>query len=361
MRMERSRAWVSESRFLPYLEESSGNEPAAWELYEWNAKVSSALSEVIHHVEVLLRNSMIQELSKLHPLAYPWHTDNKTVSAVASKLSRKLGDATATENDVISHLNLGFWKKFLQDKPVANEELWRTCLKDAFPHAIVDRKTVLYAVEDLFEIQTRCAHHDSLLRFDPHVELKKILKLARWIDPNAGSWLAEIESVSVVAKTRPVAPNLDTAVLGDSDDRTFRVYERTGAVINQTGRKIGPVKYLGFYHDRRIQPCFPRIERIEVPTIWNLREAQRLKSSENQEEKALGKIMQFGLNNGFPAGGNYEVYVVTGKNSEDTLRTTSGEPIHHHKKGRGSGFVKGGLRYFPISSLIHSTDTSELA
>lgn len=99
---------MSESRFLPYLEESSGNEPAAWELYEWNAKVSSALSEVIHHVEVLLRNSMIQELSKLHPLAYPWHTDNKTVSAVASKLSRKLGDATATENDVISHLNLGF-------------------------------------------------------------------------------------------------------------------------------------------------------------------------------------------------------------------------------------------------------------
>ena len=60
--MQRKIEWVSHARLAPYLAQTSGDEDLAWELYELNAAVSAALSEVIHHVEVLLRNSMTREL-----------------------------------------------------------------------------------------------------------------------------------------------------------------------------------------------------------------------------------------------------------------------------------------------------------
>lgn len=57
--MKRKIEWVSQKRLQPYLEQTANKEESAWALYEWNAAVSAALSEVIHHVEVLLRNSMM--------------------------------------------------------------------------------------------------------------------------------------------------------------------------------------------------------------------------------------------------------------------------------------------------------------
>ncbi|MDO5668948.1 MAG: hypothetical protein Q4G50_02980 [Corynebacterium sp.] len=199
-----------------------------------------------------------------------------------------------------------------------------------------------------------------MLRFDPNVEIKKIAKLAKWIDNDAGQWILEIEQVSSIAAQRPVQPPMDTAILGDSSKGTFLAYQRVSAVINETSRKIGPVRYLGFYHGRRIEPFFPEIIRIEVPTTWNHSVASELKKSPDPEAVSFGKIMSFGLNNGFPAGKNYEVYILTEESAYETLRTLSASPIHHYKEGRGSAFVKGGLRYFASSSLVHATETSEL-
>ncbi|GGO13692.1 hypothetical protein GCM10010980_07340 [Corynebacterium marinum] len=123
---------MSEARFKPYFEECGGSEDDAWRPYEWNARVSSALSECIHHVKVLLRNAMIAELETLHPLQYPWHSDNSTIHQIAQKKRRSAG-VSADPDDIIANLNLGYWQQFLQDKPADNEDLWRTTLRRAFP------------------------------------------------------------------------------------------------------------------------------------------------------------------------------------------------------------------------------------
>lgn len=47
--------WLTDARFGPYLAEAEGNHDLAVELYVWNACISSALFETLHHVEVLLR------------------------------------------------------------------------------------------------------------------------------------------------------------------------------------------------------------------------------------------------------------------------------------------------------------------
>lgn len=359
MGFQRKLAWISEARFKPYLDECEGDTDKAWELYEWNAHVSSALSECIHHVEVLLRNSMIVELAKLHPLQYPWHAENSMISQIAQKKRRSPG-RPASPDDVIANLNLGFWKQLLQDKPADNEDLWRTTLRNAFPHSRGDRKTVLNGVEDLFEIRNRCAHQDSLLGFDPSVELKKIIKLARWIDPAAGQWIDSIERVTEAIAARPIPPKMDTVIIGDANNRNYQVYQRVHALINPTSRKIAPVRHLGFYHTQRIEPDFPEILGIVVPTVWSTTEARRLKKSDEPDDKQLGKIMSYAIDQGFLAEESFEVYLLSSPEDTRTVRTTSGKPIEHRKRGRGTGFVKGGRRYFSISTLINATETAEL-
>lgn len=66
--MKRKESWVSKRRLEPYMKQTAGNQELAWDLYEWNAEISAALFEVIHHVEVLVRNAMMRQLEALHPL-----------------------------------------------------------------------------------------------------------------------------------------------------------------------------------------------------------------------------------------------------------------------------------------------------
>lgn len=359
MNFQHKIAWISEARFKPYLDECSGDEGKAWALYEWNARVSSALSECIHHVEVLLRNAMVRELEKLHPLEYPWHMDNSVVSNIVSK-RRKSNGQPVSADDLIGNLNLGYWKQLLQDKPVENEELWRSTLKNAFPHSRIDRPTALNAVEDLFEVRNRCAHQDSLLGFDPSVELKKIIKLARWIDSDAGDWISSIEQVSKAITERPIPPKMDVVIIGGSSDQSYQIYKRVNALINPTSRKIGPVKYVGFYHSKQIEPDFPKIMTITVPTVWSAAEAARLKKTSSPHDKALGKIMSYAISQGLDSKEGYEVYMLTPTDHDETLHTSSGNPIRHDRSGRGTAFVKGGRRYFSSSTIVAVSNTSEL-
>lgn len=218
MGVKRDIKWVS-SCFKPYREECDDDK--AWLLYEWNAKVASELTECIHHVEVLFRNSIIEQLEKIHPLAYPWHLDNKTIKDVAAKQS---------------------------------------------------------------------PHHDSLLRFDPSVELKKIIKLASWIDSHAAQWIERDRTSDGRRSGAPGASEADTAIIGHRNDEVYTIYKKVGALVN-SARSNRPVTYIGFYHDKRIEAEFPTILEIEVPKTWSAKEAARLKKSSDAKEKRLGKVM----------------------------------------------------------------------
>ena len=112
--VEKKISWISQARFQPYLDQTNSNIELAWELYEWNASISAALSETIHHVEVLVRNSMLRELERVHPLAYPWTRPNsENIAAVATRLTDKKRRSAPDHNDVMSQLNLGFWTELV--------------------------------------------------------------------------------------------------------------------------------------------------------------------------------------------------------------------------------------------------------
>jgi hypothetical protein len=58
MKPSQATKWITEARFEPYLAEASGDHERAIVLYVWNARVSAAMFETLHHVEVALRNAI---------------------------------------------------------------------------------------------------------------------------------------------------------------------------------------------------------------------------------------------------------------------------------------------------------------
>ena len=64
MRPEQVNRWLTEGRFRAFLDARFGDHDRAVALYNWNAEVSAAFLEVLHHVEVLLRNAIDQSVPK---------------------------------------------------------------------------------------------------------------------------------------------------------------------------------------------------------------------------------------------------------------------------------------------------------
>ena len=287
-------AWVSEARFAPYLEEC-GTLEEAWELYELNAQIAAALSEIIHHTEVLLRNAMSDSLSNAHPFDFGWNQDSFDISALSTKLSKRY-KRPVTKDDIIAHLNMGYWASLLSTKSNANEEIWRRYLNDAFPGQ-GNRNVVAALLTDLNILRNRCAHQDSLLNVDPTVELKKILRLASWIDQNAKRWLENLERVTELAAKRK--PKLNTAILGHADDSIFTFYERVGAIVLEASMPLAQVDYIGFYYSQKILGVFPKVIDIEIASTWDTQTASALKQSNDPDEKRLGKIMSCALSDRF--------------------------------------------------------------
>lgn len=246
--LERKIGWVSAARFAPFLAACSHDELLAWELYEWNAKVASSLFECFHHTEVLLRNAVMGRLETIHPLAYPWQQD---LGSVVNAAARRMDATTkvATPDSIISELTLGFWTSLLEQRP-ANEELWRQHLRHVFPGSPGTRDAVHKAVSDMRNLRNRCAHQDSLLEFDPGIELKKLLSLVEWIDPAARTWLESVESVSSVTGARPVAPVRDVVIVVASADVALRMYERVSAYVCPSDRSFAQVTHMGFYANK---------------------------------------------------------------------------------------------------------------
>lgn len=354
--MQRKQSWVSPARFAPYLVEADQDEGRAWQLYEWNARVAAALWECIHHAEVLLRNAMMGELSKLHPLSYPWNSDLKAVRETAATQGTK--EHPAGPDDIIAGLTLGFWQQFLEKSP-ANDELWRHHLRNAFPGSPGRRDVVRQAVADMRNLRNRCGHQDSLLEADPGIEVKKILTLVGWIDPDAREWLAEIERASDIASERPIAPPRDVLVVPVAKEEGMAMYAAHQAYVCPQERSFAPVQHMGFYSEQKILEYFPKITSIQVPSLWSKEEAKRLQKSIDPDEKRLGGVMSYGLKNGWTTGNLYQVFLLTKKDDAETEWRPSKSPIEHLRRGRGSAFVHR-HRYFTKASLMAANNTEQL-
>jgi len=349
-------AWVSPNRFSEYLDAAGGNSSDGLALYEWNAEVSAALFEVIHHVEVLLRNKIVEVLASegvgdAIP-GTPWIQNADKVLEVAARLARDGDEVTASR--VHAGLTFGFWQRLFSKE---YDSLWEDSLRFVFKSSRADRGVIAAFLESINQLRNRIAHHGSMLELDTSIELKKLLRLAYWIDPDASAWISGLEKASAVSGRRPVAAVRNVLVVPAND--TWSMYERRGihAYVCPPGRSFQPVEYIAYYADQEVKSSVAKIVQHFEAVDFNKVNSRRLLKSSDISEAALGKVIAaYTAHMGFA--GVYQVFLVTGPRDEATVKLSAA--IEHGRRGAGSAFTQR-HRYFALAQIKSARSTDDLS
>lgn len=335
---------------------ADGDPGAASRLYEWNARASSALFELIHHVEVLLRNALIRELATRGsgpnmPPGSPWVQGANKVQEVEGRLKQR--GKEITEARIYAGLTFGFWQTMFG---TAYEELWRHTLQYAFPNSRADRKVLTAYLESINSLRNRIAHHGSLIERDTRVEAKKLLRLASWIDADAAKWLESIEQVTRISEERPINPRRNVVVV--AGEQVWQLYSERHqpAYVFQVARPIQVVEYVAFYADQEIKPKIAKIAVHFDAVDWNKKNSKRLLGSANQDERILGGVISASMGLGW-TNSAYQVFILSAPSAPETV--TLPNAIKHSRRGRGSAFVRG-QRYLSLSELQSAGDTVDI-
>lgn len=135
-------AWLSEDRFAPYLRLCDGNPERALTLYDWNAKLSSALMRDISHFEIALRNTYDRVFNERWPYEGHWltHPENPAIKPAHQNrhpgggdrklknrnkvlsLKEKYKNHRHAEGRIIADLEFGFWTSLTAKQ--WEKELW---------------------------------------------------------------------------------------------------------------------------------------------------------------------------------------------------------------------------------------------
>jgi hypothetical protein len=201
-------AWIAPARFSCFLEEVGGEHRSAVELYVWHARLSSACGEVIHHVEVLVRNAIHHCLKTSQPEngLHSWVVDPEVlrlpeitlVGNVVTRLRRRR--KRVTDDRVVAALPLSFWPRIVGTN---YEDLWMTCLHHAFSHSSGLRKDIAGPLNRISQLRNDIAHHKSLLDVPVAERHDDLLRLAAAVDPAAAEWIGGISQVEALLSQAP--------------------------------------------------------------------------------------------------------------------------------------------------------------
>ena len=209
MNSSQATTWLTAARFGPYLAEAEDDHEHAVALYVWNAQVSAACFETLHHAEVLLRNTIDAQFAPVIAAAAPaetWLEDPKILNVDSRKrveetIARIRKDGkTPTRGRVVAGLSFGFWRALFDRK---YHQLWDTHLHRAFPHGSGDRSELASLMSRLVPFRNRVAHHETIIRRPISNHYEEMLQLAELIDPDARTWIESISRVPQILKQRP--------------------------------------------------------------------------------------------------------------------------------------------------------------
>ena len=200
MRPDQAEKWLSEPRYAHFLAARGQDHDRAIELYKWNVEVSAAFFELLHHLEVLMRNAVDQQFPATPinhaitqvPTSDFWLTDPAIlspkaidiVSEAASRLNQE-GDPL-TRGHLIAQQSFGFWQNLF--RPHYNL-LWASTLKHAFPNGNGKRSQVAGLLEKIRQFRNRLAHHEPVFDGGLASQHLRILRVAHLIDHDASVYI----------------------------------------------------------------------------------------------------------------------------------------------------------------------------
>ncbi|WP_125773746.1 hypothetical protein [Antribacter gilvus] len=195
MKTEEVIAVLSRDRLGPYVRRA-GSDDDGLALYEWNGEVGGALHACLGYAEVVLRNALHEQLSRIaqdRRFSDPWYVslapllDLRAQADVASARDRATRNGrTETEGRVIAELTFGFWRYLVSAK--YDRTLWRVGLHRAFPHLNATLRQVSKLLQRLNDLRNRIAHHEPIFNRDLAQLHRDVDQLMRWLDADLATW-----------------------------------------------------------------------------------------------------------------------------------------------------------------------------
>jgi hypothetical protein len=209
MKPEQAKRWITDSRLDPYLAEVGGDHERAIALYVWNASVSAAMFETLHHVEVAVRNTIDAQFEPVLASAEPpamWLCDpgilnERSLQLVEETIARIRQERhMPTRGRVVAGLTFGFWRALFDKR---YDRLWVSHLHKAFPHGSGDRAQIAGLMTRLGPFRNRVAHHETIIRTPLANRHEDMLMLVETIDPEAREWIESVSSIAPLLEGRP--------------------------------------------------------------------------------------------------------------------------------------------------------------
>lgn len=189
---------ISKDRLAPYLALAGGEKKQALKFYERNTLLSEALYGPLQALEVVTRNAIHRELTKIH--GANWFADGSTLAPIlAFEQREKLAEAREalaakkkqmTPGRVVAELNFGFWVSVCSKHYLVN--LFIPCLRRAFRQGL-SRAVIFDRLDRLRILRNRVAHHESIIARDLKEDYRNTVEAISWVCPISSRW---VESTS---------------------------------------------------------------------------------------------------------------------------------------------------------------------
>ena len=183
--------YLSSERLAAYLGLAKGNRRFAVQLYERNTELSEALYGVIQGLEVTLRNSihnlMSRELGKDN-----WYEqialeppELKSLQEAREKIAGRGYNITPAH--MVAELTFGFWVRLTAS--VYEKTIWVKHLYKIFPVRL-KRKQLFQRLDTIKQLRNRIAHHERIVgRRDLPKEYEDTLEAIKWMSPVMETWV----------------------------------------------------------------------------------------------------------------------------------------------------------------------------
>ncbi|HYI71743.1 MAG TPA: Abi family protein [Skermanella sp.] len=168
-------------------------------LYNANTALSEALLGPIQAMEISVRNSICQQISKEH--GNDWYLSNSmNLEEKSYRLIEKVykdyrnkpqfADPKKLEAKIVSELTLGFWSNLF--KSCYEDPLWRKCLRNAFPHVggALLRNDVFAILDKIRRLRNRIGHHEQIILYNLEERYNNIIDIISWVSPITAIWLS---------------------------------------------------------------------------------------------------------------------------------------------------------------------------
>ena len=193
---------ISSDRLSPYLKHHNNNLDNAISHYKANIKISEAFYPYLSVLEIGLRNSINDQLSRRFKSEYWFDTSEfikiasrfqiDRISEAKGSILREKKEITAGK--VVSELSFGFWTSLLDSK--FERSLWKS-IRLSFPNCpkeIRKRKTMSAKFNAVRKLRNRIFHHESItwnLKVLSNYK-EQITEGINWLDKDLLKWSEDL-------------------------------------------------------------------------------------------------------------------------------------------------------------------------